>query len=112
MTDFREREAEERFRDEQPEAHMRRREFLAKTATLAGLGGLATVLPANTLLSQASQVQAASAGGLPSPRNMPINTIVVLMMENRSYDHYFGWYEEGDGQNRLTYPDGNGGFGR
>ena len=31
---------------------------------------------------------------LPSPRNLPIDTFVVLMMENRSFDHYFGWVPE------------------
>ena len=40
---------------------------------------------------------------------MPINTFVVLMMENRSFDHYFGWYPNADGKNAgLSYPDANG----
>ena len=31
------------------------------------------------------------------------------MMENRSYDHYFGWYAKGDGRNAgLSYPDDQG----
>ena len=36
--------------------------------------------------------QAAVPKPYPSPRNMPIDTFVVLMMENRSFDHYFGWH--------------------
>jgi phospholipase C len=28
---------------------------------------------------------------MPSPRNVPIDHFVILMMENRSFDHYFGW---------------------
>jgi phospholipase C len=46
---------------------------------------------------------------LPSPRNMPIDTFVVLMMENRSFDHYLGWLPNADGrQAGLTYTDKNG----
>ena len=63
---------------------MRRREFLAKTAAVAGAAGLATVLPAHTLISRAAKVQSSP---LPSPSNMPIDTFVVLMQENRSFDH-------------------------
>src|SRR3954462_9605997 len=93
-----------------PEEHdgsdgeMGRREFLARTAGLAGLAGLATALPAETLISQATKVQARNP--LPSPRNLPIDTFVVLMMENRSFDHYFGWRPDADGRNAgLSYPD-------
>ena len=46
---------------------------------------------------------------LPSPRNLPIDTFVVLMMENRSFDHYLGWLPGADGrQAGLTYVDGAG----
>ena len=42
---------------------------------------------------------------LPSPQNLPIDTFVVLMMENRSFDHYFGWHPKADGENAgLSYP--------
>ena len=41
---------------------------------------------------------------IPSPRNLPIDTIVVLMMENRSFDHYLGWLPGADGrQAGLTF---------
>ena len=70
---------------------MRRREFLGRTATLAGGAALAGDAARRDSSSQAAaRVQAAVA--LPSPRNMPIDTFVVLMMENRSFDHYFGWH--------------------
>ncbi len=40
---------------------------------------------------------------------MPIDTFVVLMMENRSFDHYFGWYDGADARNAgLSYPDPDG----
>jgi phospholipase C len=46
---------------------------------------------------------------LPSPRNMPLDTIVVLMMENRSFDHYLGWLPGADGrQAGLQFTDGKG----
>jgi len=100
-------EAEERFRAETPHEHMRRREFLARTASVAGLAGLAGVLPADTLISAAAKQQARAH--YPSPRNMPIDHFVVLMMENRSFDHYFGWRSDVDGRNAgLSYPDDQG----
>ena len=71
------------------EAGMRRREFLERTAYAAGLAGM-TMLPSGTLLAEAAKAQA-TGSGLPDPRNMPLDHVVVLMMENRSFDHYFGW---------------------
>jgi phospholipase C len=100
-------EGEERFAAEHPEQHMRRREFLLKTAALAGAAGLASAFPARALISQAAQVQAAAP--LPTPSNMPVDTFVVLMQENRSFDHYFGWHPDADAKNAgLEYPDDNG----
>src|SRR5688500_15711715 len=85
---------------------MRRRDFLLRTAALAGAASLAGVLPADQLVAEAAR-----RGGypLPSPRNMPLDTVVVLMMENRSFDHYFGWVEGADGRNAgLSYEDLDG----
>jgi phospholipase C len=46
---------------------------------------------------------------LPAPRNLPIDTFVVLMMENRSFDHYLGWLPGADGhQSGLQFTDRNG----
>jgi phospholipase C len=40
---------------------------------------------------------------------MPIDTFVVLMMENRSFDHYLGWMPEADGQQAgLSYVNKQG----
>ncbi len=98
---------EERFAEEHPDEHLRRREFLQRTAMLAGAAGLASVLPADTLVAEAARIQ--SRTKLPSPRNMPIDTFVVLMMENRSFDHYLGWLPGADGrQAGLTFTDPNG----
>ena len=96
-------EAAEEAARRDPEGTLRRRDFLARTAALAGAAGLAGVLPAERLVAEAARVQGRRA--LPSPREMPIDTVVVLMMENRSFDHYFGWYEAADARNTgLTYP--------
>ena len=99
---------DERFKEEQPDAHMRRCEFLARAAALAGVAGAAGVIPTGRLLSAAAGAQAKSSP-LPSPANMPIDTIVVLMMENRSFDHYLGWFPGADSRNAgLFYPDDAG----
>ena len=91
-----------------PDELLRRREFLQRTAVAAGLGtGLATVLSPETLVAEAARRQRRIR--LPRPRDMPVDTIVVLMMENRSFDHYLGWLPEADGrQAGLTYVDRGG----
>ena len=90
-----------------PEASLRRREFLGRTAALAGGASLAAALPLDALVAAAARRQARRP--LPNPRNMPLDTFVVLMMENRSFDHYFGWHPDADARNAgLTYPDAGG----
>ena len=104
--EFSDPERAERFEAESPDAYMRRRDFLARTAAAAGAASLASLLPADRLAAEAAR-QGLQA--LPSPRNVPIHTVVVLMMENRSFDHYFGWHPNADAVNAgLSYPDANG----
>jgi phospholipase C len=88
-------------------AEATRREFLERTAYTAGLAGMAAALPADLLLAEAAQA-AARRARMPSPRNMPIDHFVVLMMENRSFDHYFGWVPNADGVQRRAYTDPSG----
>jgi phospholipase C len=79
-----------------------RREFLEQSAYAAGLAGAAT-LPASTILAEAAK---ASHRGrrLPRPRNVEIDHFVILMMENRSFDHYFGWLtNEADGVQHQSF---------
>jgi phospholipase C len=84
-----------------------RRDFLERTAYAAGLAGMAT-LPPGVLLAEADKAQA-RRNPLPSPRNIEIDHVVVLMMENRSFDHYFGWLSgEADGLQDQTFPDERG----
>jgi phospholipase C len=88
------------------ESDLSRREFLERTALAAGLAGSAA-LPASTILAE--QAQAHGFGNpLPSPRNIPIDHVVILMMENRSFDHYFGWLRQADGQQQQSYPNALG----
>ncbi|MBV9292520.1 MAG: alkaline phosphatase family protein [Frankiales bacterium] len=46
---------------------------------------------------------------LPHPNHSGIEHIVVLCMENRSFDHFLGWLPGADGkQAGLSYPDSKG----
>src|SRR3954452_15067605 len=76
--------------DHPPDSALSRREFLERTAYAAGMAGAAAGLPAEAIISEAGQA-ATRRNPLPSPRNVEIDHFVILMMENRSYDHYFGW---------------------
>jgi phospholipase C len=77
---------------------MNRREFLRA----AGLAGGAAMLGGSGLLacSGRSSPSATKVPRLPLPPDSmlghaatesPIDTVVVLTMENRSFDHYLGW---------------------
>lgn len=66
-----------------------RREFLTRGAALGG-GVLAGSLLPNEILRAADRVRLPSVLDL-SAKESPIDTVVVLMMENRSFDHYLGW---------------------
>jgi phospholipase C len=49
------------------------------------------------------------ACALPQPTETPFDTVVVLMMENRSFDHLLGWLPGANGrQQGLRYEDVNG----
>src|SRR3954466_10601508 len=98
----------EQLEDAAPDAYLRRREFLQRTAVAAGLATtLGPVLPSETLVAEAARKQRRKP--LPAPKNMPIDTFVVLMMENRSFDHYLGWLPGADGrQAGLTFTDKQG----
>jgi phospholipase C len=89
--------------DEHSDAALSRREFLERTAYAAGLAGAASILPVETIISEAAQA-ATRRNPLPSPRNVEIDHFVILMMENRSYDHYFGWLTDvSDAKQHQTY---------
>jgi phospholipase C len=104
VTDIRDPQAAERLPSDEL---LRRRDFLQRTASLAGIAGGAALLGPDTLVAEAARRQRRKH--LPSPRNLPIDTFVVLMMENRSFDHYLGWMPEADGlQEGLEYAGSDG----
>jgi phospholipase C len=99
VTDIRDPKAAEQLPSDEL---LRRRDFLQRTASIAGVAGGAALLGPDTLVAEAARRQRRKH--LPAPRNMPIDTFVVLMMENRSFDHYLGWMPNADGiQEGLTY---------
>jgi phospholipase C len=75
-----------------------RRDFLRNVAGAASV----VALPASTAPS-------ARAQSLPAPDDSGIEHIIVVMMENRSFDHFLGWLPGSKGvQAGLSYMDGNG----
>lgn len=77
-----------------------RRKLLAGAAAATALAPLAAE-------HAASATQSAAA--LPAPEDSGIDHIIVVMMENRSFDHYMGWLRGADGkQAGLTFVDRNG----
>ena len=89
-----------------------RREVLSGAAGVAAIAALGTAL-GGCSSSPTSSVPAAakgSVGGITDPSKAPFDTVVVLMMENRSYDHLLGWVPGTNGkQAGLSYPGLDGG---
>jgi phospholipase C len=67
---------------------MDRREFLIGAAALGGVAAVGG--GAYALLSGDDDAEPASVLANPASE-CPVDTIVVLMLENRSFDHYYGW---------------------
>ena len=86
------------------------RRDLLKGAALAGAA--AALTPADALAGRLRTPlggPAARTAGLGLPSNAPIDTVVVVMMENRSFDHFLGWMPNAAGtQAGLTYIDDEG----
>jgi len=80
-----------------------RRCFLSSAAG-AALVGSVSELPGGDLFAQNF-----GEASLPPPEESGIEHIVVVMMENRSFDHLLGWLPNAEGmQAGLTYLDANG----
>ncbi len=77
-----------------------RREFLKGAAATAG---------ALAFGNWGFLASAASPSALPAPGQSGIEHIVVVTMENRSFDHFLGWLPGANGQQAgLTYTDSAG----
>lgn len=74
-----------------------RRGFLAAGGLAAATGLLAT---------RTAGTAGGAVSALPAPQASGIDHVVVVMMENRSFDHFLGWVPGADGrQSGLTYVD-------
>jgi phospholipase C len=78
---------------------------ISRRSLLAGAAASAALAP----LAGERSASAVQAAALPSPEQSGIDHIVVVMMENRSFDHYMGWLPGADGkQDGLTFTDRTG----
>ena len=83
-----------------------RRDFLRGAA---GASGAALLGRSARSDSVGRRPQDEGLSSLPSPEASGIQHIVVVMMENRSFDHFLGWLPNADGrQEGLTYLDATG----
>src|SRR6516164_4699971 len=99
--------------------YMNRRIFL-QTLSAAGLAGITSSNSASTGPQSSSvtlrvpelvngSIQLGASVTLPPPQQSGIEHVVVVMMENRSFDHLLGWVPGADGrQPGLTYRDNAG----
>jgi phospholipase C len=79
-----------------------RRTFLRRAASISAAAFAGAVSDARPQNAQLESL-------LPSPAGCGIEHIVVVMMENRSFDHMLGWMSNANGmQAGLSYPDNNG----
>ena len=83
------------------QAGIGRRHFLRTATTAAGFFALGGPGRWGSAVAQTAM--------LPSPDTSGIEHIVIVMMENRSFDHFLGWIDGADGrQAGLTYVDAFG----
>jgi len=72
------------------------------------LAGVAGSVAAAALSGSAEALAAVRRHPLPHPKDSLVDHIVVLMMENRSFDHFLGWVPGADGKQHAKYPDKSG----
>src|SRR5258708_33686144 len=85
---------------------MNRRDFLSGVAGACGASALGSFggMNAKTLFPN----EASSTNPLPPPDQSGINHIVVVTIENRSFDHFLGWLPGANGkQAGIAYPAPN-----
>jgi phospholipase C len=79
-----------------------RRTFLRSAASVSAAALASALSEAKPQMQQLESL-------LPSPELSGIEHVVVVMMENRSFDHLLGWMPNANGrQAGLSYPDNNG----
>jgi len=83
-----------------------RRGFLSAGALASAGAVLAACGSSGGTNSSAATSPTTARVGLPEPAEAPFDTVVVLMMENRSFDHLVGWLPGANGrQAGLSYTD-------
>jgi phospholipase C len=89
---------------ESPDPIRPSRRRILQGAGLAGLG-----LAGGLALEGCTPAAAAANSALPNPALSGIEHVVVLMMENRSFDHFLGWLPGADGrQSGRSFRDQQG----
>src|ERR1700724_836035 len=83
---------------------IRRRELVKNLVLASGATALAPSWPFSKVTSARPTLP-----DLPSPGNSRIDHVVVVTMENRSFDHFLGWLPNAEGkQAGLNFTDKNG----
>ncbi|HUY63378.1 MAG TPA: alkaline phosphatase family protein, partial [Acidimicrobiales bacterium] len=92
-----------------------RRDFMKGALGVAGAAAIGTRLAGSSGLAPAVNVGPAPGllslplPTLPDPAGSGIDHVVVVMMENRSFDHFLGWMPNSVGrQSGLSYLDPKG----
>src|SRR5437763_9753142 len=84
-------------------AKLSRRDFIRNASGIAAGLGIAGAFPAIV------SAQDRKSRVLPKPNKSGVEHIIVVMMENRSFDHFLGWLPGANGrQAGLTYLDSAG----
>ena len=84
-----------------------RRELLKNAGLASGAALFGASCGSGKLLS--TQDPLPNSAALPNPADSGIDHIVVVTMENRSFDHFMGWLPNADGkQAGLTFVDSSG----
>ena len=79
---------------------------LSRRGFLGGVGATAAAMVGGNALLGQTAANASTTGSLPPPAQSGIDHIVVVMMENRSFDHYLGWLPGANGkQQGLSFVD-------
>lgn len=82
-------------------SNLSRRDFLRKSTGLAAALALGGALPLSSVAAPKKNKKS-----LPNPNKSGLEHIVVVMVENRSFDHLLGWLPGADGkQAGLTFID-------
>jgi phospholipase C len=79
----------------------------SRRSFLAGLSAAAP-LAASSRLNALSQISDSSSPALPSPNASGIEHVVLVMMENRSFDHFLGWLPNANTKQKNEYPNTSG----